>query len=160
MNKIKRGLICLLTIIIAFSFIGCSDNNKGEGTDTRVLEAIEMVGNKWTENYNAFHKGEDKHLEIVNTRVINIKDEVNTTVEYLKDLDYVVEFVILTNEQDMAPHYVASDMNNSVYVYKNGDKKVYGSLFESSFMTGEEFSAIIDSVEDSGSQYNRVIEIN
>ncbi len=152
MKKIAALVSALLLCFAA----GCGNKTANEET---IDKAAELIGEKWESVYDEspFEVGKDRHLEVKNTRIIRVKD---TGLEELENVDYVIDFLLFTNYSGTAPYYTAVDYYNSVAVYKDGsmdcDLDVF-AIFTGAY--GNDFDRLIESVEDYGSEYNRVIKV-
>lgn len=151
-----KKFIALISAAVLCFTSGCANKTANEET---IDEAAKLVGEKWESVYEAspFEIGKDKHLEVKNTRIVRIKD---TGLEELENVDYVIDFLLLTNYSGTAPYYTVADYYNSVAVYKDGsmdcDLDVF-AVFTGTY--GNDFDKLIASVEDYGSDYNREIKV-
>ena len=166
MTNIKKFLLFTISLILILVIIGCSstvnDSIDDIGSDKRVSDAIETISEFWGNHYDEY-EFEDKYLKIINTRIINIKNNISEDVhrgDMFEDIDYIVEFELLSNYYNTAPYYVNIGINNCVTVHKDGTVDIQKSpldLYRSrTFST--DFSPIIESIEDFESQYNQVIK--
>lgn len=154
----KKTIFILSWFLCVFVFAGCGTADDKQASDTRVADAITAITEQWNNEYTE-NNIEDKYLKIVNTRIINIKE--NNT-EAFKDIDYIVEFVLFSNYFGAAPYYQNVGIYDSVVVYRDGSKEVpqrnridvYRAKSYSS-----DFSAFIKSIEDFNEEYNQIVEI-
>lgn len=165
MKLFKSLLFYLLCIAIAFSATGCSTKDK------RVLDAIEVLTERWEDYYDEYkwdgNKAGDRYLEIVNTRIVNIKDVIESDKfakrdKMFEDIDYIVEFELVSNHFDTTPYYFNAFLLNSVVVYKDGKTEVSDyNLFNAyrSATFSNDFSHIIESIEELHGEYDQVIKI-
>ena len=172
MKKYLKPFILLLSLTVLLILSGCgstkTETQKVKGNDKRVLDAIEIISAHWSEAYEESSLNiEDKYLEIINTRIINIKNNIDTDEthgkdSYFKGVDYIVEFDLISNYFDSAPYYSNVMQNNSVVVYKDGTAKVSNNLFNiyRSITYSNDFSPIIESIEDLHGEYDQVLELN
>ena len=103
------------------------------GNDKRVLNAMEIVAEYWNDDYEK-RNIDDKYLEIVINRIINIKNNIDPEKIYEKDdlfkvIDYTVEFELISNYWDSALYNPNVMQSNFVVVYKDGTTKVFNNLF-------------------------------
>lgn len=163
MTYIKKLLLLTVSLILIIMITGCSGSKVDKNSDERVTEAIETVSEFW-DNYYGEYEFEDKYLKIINTRIVNIKNNISDEVlrgDLIEDIDYIVEFELLSSYPYGAiPYYINTGTNNCVVVYKDGTVNVQKSpLFLYSARTfTTDFSQIIESIEDFGEQYNQIIE--
>ena len=167
----KKHIISIMIISI-FSLLllaGCNASKMGTskniGSDKRVLDAIEIVAEHWNNEYEE-REIEDKYLEIINTRIIKIKENIDSKQIFEKDdlfkgIDYIVEFELISNYYETAPYYFSVWQDNFVIVYKDGTTKVSNNLLNMYRGTtySNDFSPIIESVEDFHSDYDQVLEL-
>ena len=172
MKNILKVLVLLLTSILILSLVGCTANTAGNNNDTatsedeRVLDAINILKQQWEKDYNEFNI-EDKYLEIVNTTIINIKDHIDPEETYdygylFEDVDYIVEFELLSNFMETSPYYNNIGTFNCVIVYKDGTSEVSKNLLNhyKSTTYSADFSPIIESVECFHGEYDQVLDLD
>ena len=172
MKNILKVLVLLLTSILILSLVGCTANIAGNNNDTatsedeRVLDAINILKQQWEKDYNEFNI-EDKYLEIVNTTIINIKDHIDPEETYdygylFEDVDYIVEFELLSNFMETSPYYNNIGTFNCVIVYKDGTSEVSKNLLNQYKSTtySADFSPIIESVECFHGEYDQVLDLD
>ncbi len=151
----KRLISLVLALAMCFLVAGCNKKVENETVD----KAAELVAKQWKSIYDEspFTVGNDRHLEIKNTRIVHIKD---TGMEELKDVDYVIDFMLFTNYSGTAPYYTVADFYNTVTVYKDGtmdcDLDVF-ALYTGAY--GNDFKNLIESVEDYGDEFNRELTV-
>lgn len=156
---LKKISIYFIFAALFFSLVACSNESdtKDIGSDERVLEAIEILSEHWDEVYTK-NDIEDKHLEIINTRIVNIKEN---NIDGFENVDYIVEFSLFSNFYNTTPYYSDIGMDDSVIVYKNGKTEVSRInpfiRYKNTKYTSD-FSDIIDSIEELHQEYNQVIE--
>ena len=155
----KRIILC--TIIIAGILLAACNGNNNK-YDKEVRQAIEAMKKQWEEVYNDenfYEISRNKYLEIKNTRIIFIKDDVPDVFE---NIDYIIEFMIFTDYSGSAPYYSNASIYDSVVFYRDGkivvQQKSLFSFYRSRNYTSE-FSNIIKSVNDLGSVYNKAYEL-
>ncbi len=161
--------IILITLILIFLLVGCSssetEKSRNIGSDKRVTDAIGIVAEHWNNEYEK-SEIEDKYLEITNTRIIEIKDNINSEKifgkdDLFKEIDYIVEFELLSNLFDSAPYYFNVCRDNFVIVYEDGNTKVSNNLFNvyRAATYSADFTPIIDSIEDFHGEYDQILEL-
>ena len=168
MKKISKLVMVyfLLSVIIMFS--ACSTVKEEHEPDViepdkRVTSAIEVLKDHWKKQYKQYDF-EDKYLEIINTRIINLKDNIDSEKTFEKgdlfeNIDYIVEFDLISNYYNTSPYHFNSYADNYVVVYKDGTAKVQTNLFNAyrSMTYSTDFSPIIESIEDFGGKYDQVL---
>ena len=159
MTYIKKLLLLAISLILIIVITGCSSSK----SDKRVTEAIETVSEFW-DNYYDKNEFENKYLKIINTRIVNIKNNLSDEVlrgDLIEDIDYIVEFELLSSyPYGTTPYYINTGINNCVVVHKDGTVDVQKSplyLYSARTFTTD-FSLIIESIEDFGEQYNQIIK--
>lgn len=145
----KRISIILLVLMLV-GLSACS-NNKND----MVSKAIDELKNHWEEMYDEANVDTDRHFEIKNTRVINIKE--NDTDEF-KNIDYIIEFVLYTDYFGSAPYYQIVGIDDTVVVYKDGTMEVQRNLINKyrAMHYSNDFSDFIESIDDYSDKYNCV----
>ncbi len=165
MKKYIKSFI-LLTLATCLMLTGCNGRGVINKSDKRVLNAINVLEEHWDKVYEQDDNIEDKYLEIINTRIINIKSNINSEEvrgkeDLFNSIDYVVEFELLSNYFNTAPYFLNAYVDNWVVVYKDGTSEVSRNLLNiyrsSTYST--DFSPIIESIEEFDSQYDQVLEI-
>ncbi len=144
----KKLCSLLLVLCLIFSLYAC-----GTDENNMVSKAVSMLENHWEDLYEDSKVETDRHFEIKNTRVVNIKE--NNTEEF-KNIDYIVEFVLYTDYFGSAPYYQNVGMDDTVVVYKDGKMEVRRNLinlYRSKYYSND-FSNFIKSIDDYGDKYN------
>ena len=148
--------IILCTGLIIFG-VGC-EKNYTEKKDERVIEAIEIVKNRWNEVYED-RNIQDKYIEITNTKLINIKQNEDSI---FSGMDYIVEFSLQTNFYETAPYYSDIGPRDSfVAVYNDGRKEIMETNPFQRYIRingPTDFSDIIESIENYHGEYDQVIK--
>ena len=163
MANIKKLLLLTISLILIIVITGCSGSKADKSSDERVTEAIETVSEFWDDYYEK-NEFENKYLKIINTRIVNIKNNFSDEVirdDLIEDIDYIVEFELLSSyPYGATPYYINTGTNNCVVVNKDGTVNVQKSpLFLYSARTfTTDFSQIIESIEDFDSQYDQTIK--
>ena len=144
----KKLYSLLLVLCLIFSLSAC-------GTDKNdiVSKAVSVLENHWEDLYEDSKVETDRHFEIKNTRVVNIKE--NNTEEF-KNIDYIVEFILYTDYYGSAPYYQIVGIDDTVVVYKDGTMEVQRNLinlYRSKYYSND-FSDFIKSIDDYGDKYN------
>lgn len=157
MSNIKRVIICVVCLVLAFTFAGCNNNN----SDKMVDKAAKAVSDFYEEQYNESGYN-DKHLEIVNTRIVHIKDDSGLKTASGEDIslgkiDCIVYFELLTNAENTAPYYV--NEHKSVVFYRDGETEVTEDIFVESEYKASVIEQLIDKIENFGDRYNRKIRV-
>ena len=141
--------ISIILLVLALCFLTACSSQK-----SAVKPAREKLIERWEEIYNNSQKQKDGHFEIINTRVITIKDN---DLEDFKDVKYIVEFVLCSDYNGSAPYYSQATISNSVVVYEDGEMKVPNNnlLKVYSMETNKyDYSDIIESIKDYGDDFN------
>ena len=165
----KKHLTIFVCLLVIASFVGCSNSQTEEqkkiASDERVLDAIDVISEHWNNEYEEW-KIKDKYLEITNTRIVNIKDDINSEAVYGKDdvfkgIDYIVEFELISNYYETAPYYFNVWQDNFVIVYKDGTTKVSDNLLNIYRATtySTDFSPIIESLEEFHDEYDQILKL-
>lgn len=140
------------------------DAEKAETSSARTEtadKAVELLKDQWTSVYhNESYPIDDGYLEIKNTRVITVKENGN---EYFKDIDKIVDFMLLDHYLNMEPSFYSdSGMNHTVIFYRDGHTEVSKSDYIN-LVRGKtyetDYSDVIESIEDLGSTYNAVYHL-
>ena len=157
----KRILCCLLTILMLFSLSSCKkekkdiDGNIISNQDLNyVNKAIDIINQEWETVYSKINQSvqTDNMIEIINTRIIHIKDNNN---DYFKDVDAVVEFDLLTDYYGSAPYYMNVNQNDTVVFYKDGSSKLLDIFRTYKLKEFEsDFSDIIENIVECGETFN------
>lgn len=173
MKKFKCFGLALLFVLVGI--VGaCNGNKEGETVanhkeDKRVTEAIEVLSNGWKEVYaNAEFVTSDHYLEIINTRIINIKENIDPKQVHEKndlfdDLDYIVEFELMSNYWGSSPYYPNVCLYGNVVKKKDGTAEVIQYSLLNSYRASvydTDFSPIIESIENFHGEYDGVIELH
>ena len=164
--KKHTTLFILITLVSCLMLNGCAGKGIANKSDKRVLNAINVLQEHWESVYEEYDTIKDKHLEIINTRIINIKSKINSEEvsgeeDLFNQIDYVVEFELLSNYYDTSPFFFNAYVDNWVVVYKDGTSKVSRNLLNIYRATtySSDFSPIIESIEEFNSRYDQVLEI-
>lgn len=154
----KYCMILLMVLGLTVMLTACGGKKKADSPE--VMEGIDVLTEKWAEIYSDDRYEGDKHLEIRNTRVVQINPD--TTVTEFQDVDYIVEFILFTDYFGSGPYYENVGVYDSVVVYKDGTAcvetknplSVYRAI---NYIT--DFSDIIESMSDYGNAYNQTIQL-
>lgn len=89
------------------------------------------------------------YLEVKNARLIDIKESQTGVFE---NVEYVVEFMLLTNYQSSEPYYADAGVYDMVVFYTDGTVEVTNNLFRihSAATYDYDYTGIIESMEDLG----------
>lgn len=156
----KRFIIAALALLIGvIALTGCTGTT---ARDEKIDKAVTALKDYWTGYYADMGETEndrtngDWYLEIKNTRIVELG---NGAEDFLKDVQYVVEFVIYTNFYGAAPYYSHTDVRNTVLIYKDGTVEA-GTVAGIPQYIARYFEAPpIESTKDYGSQYNAVYHL-
>jgi len=164
--KAFRLFVLIFTVVLLLT--SCKQSS-APSEDERILNAIDVLSEYWSNEYNELNersqdKYKDKYLEIVNTRIINIKDEIDSSkeAEFFQNIDYIVEFELVSNYYNTSPYYFNAGINNCVVVLKDGTMSLEGHSPLNSFRAAAyetDFSSFTESIEDFHGEYDRVLEI-
>ena len=156
----KRFLTAILAVMFCVvALTACSD---GATKDERVDKAITALKEYWTGYYAEMSETEldrangDWYLEIKNTRLVELGEVEKDT---LKDVEYVVEFMIYTNFYGAAPYYTAMDVRDTVLIYKDGTVEAGTTIGIPQYIAMHYEAPPIDAVHDYGTQYNAVYHL-
>ncbi len=156
----KRFLLITMTLVLSIAALtGCSGNMaKNENVD----KAITALKDHWT-GYYAEMSGSEKdrangdwYLEIKNTRLVELGEVEN---EPLKDVEYVVEFMIYTNFYGTAPYYTDMDVRDTVLIYQDGTVEAGTAMGIPQYIAMHYEAPPIAAVHDYGTQYNAVYHL-
>ena len=129
---------------------------KPDGDEGYVEKAIGIVNDIWGKIYEAQNMDNDGTVDIVDTRLIKIKENDN---EYFKDVEAVVEFCIFTDYYGAAPYYMNVDRDDTVVFYKDGHTEVKDIFVDYMRRTYKmDFSDVIGEVKEYGTEYNTKTE--
>lgn len=171
-HKLKVFAVVMIAVVVVLSIVLAvavlpiedSDEDKLKEENKQIKTAIEMIEESWRDTYESMPATESierEHIiEILHTRVINIKDN---DVERFENIDFVVEFVLYTDFYGSSPYYVTVPTRPSAVIfYKDGTKEVCeGNIITSYIATTGDYTLaeILESVEDYGTEYNQVIKM-
>ena len=177
MNLSKKLSALILSLVFVLSLTGCMasrEDDEKKKKDERVLNAIEELKDYWKNYYD--EKGiKDTYLEITNTQIINIKDELTVDEKYKEraeslfgEIDYIVEFGLLSNALDFhsensSEFYFNYLINNCIVVYKDGKIEVAETHLLNAYRSmtySTDFSGIIESIENVHGEYDQVIKLD
>jgi len=145
---LKKSLAIFLVLAMVLCFAGCEEEDEG------ITQAVEALKAAWTEYYRDSAVENDGYLQIVNTRKILFKEN---SVSGMKNIAYIVEFVLYTDYYGSAPYYIqTAGVMDTVIVYKDGRMEVGSNPLKaySQQYYSWDYSSFVASVEDLGSQYN------
>lgn len=151
----------VLTLVFSMTACGGTQNRSGE-IDIKdnyrhkaiINDAIEELKSEWERIYDDSVADTDGYFEIKNTRLIEIG---NNDTEELKDIDYLVEFVLYTDYLGSAPYYSSVGLSDTVIVYKDGTMTVPSKNSLRAYSQRHysyDYSDIIKDIFDYGSKYN------
>ncbi len=156
------------------SLIGVAQQALPQSEEDAVASAAEALRAYWKENnYSGDYYTGDGYLEIVHTRIVYISEAFATKEKdpedsrskadgLFADVYCVVDFMLLSDYFGSAPYYMETGMDNCVAVMRNGRLEVRRSnpfnLYRS-YTYSADFSGIIESISDLGSEYNAVYRL-
>lgn len=151
----KKKLLLLLTLVLAFSLSACQKKT----SNPIVEDAINELTDAWGGIYDRFSVIDDRHLEITNTQVIKIKESVDE--EMFENIEYVVQFELLSNYFGSGEPYKNVKQSDCVLVYKDGSMEVSNDIFNiyraRTFNT--DFSDIIEESTNYSDAFNQELKI-
>ena len=158
-KRIKGITIALLVISIIFSLTSCGEKHTDiTGKDISpkdeqyVSTAIKKVQDAWKQEYQNLTVDTDKTVNIINTRIIKIKDNDH---KFFHDVEAVVEFDIFSDYYGSAPYYINGQKNDSVVFHKNGKTEVIDPLNPYRYALGiNDYSDVIGEIIELGSAFN------
>lgn len=160
----KKIIVLILMLILALSLTlalcGCGtvrDTNGNEidkQSQQYIDKALSIVNKEWKSAYskNADKNQTDKTVEIINARIIHIKEN---GIKEFKDVDAVVEFDVLSDYYGSAPYYSNIHLYDTVVFYKDGSTKtmdIFKAYTQSCYVT--DYSDVIENVVECGEAYN------
>ncbi len=154
----KKFLICLLAAALLIPAGLCE-------TEYDVAAAVETLKNCWRDEVYSFGQELPGYLEIKNTRVVVIADEIGIEDAFEQEqaekcfsgVDYIVEFMLYADMLGTAPYYQNAGSWNCVAVREDGSMEV---LIENPFDAYRartysfDVSGIVADVIDLDQEYN------
>ena len=121
--------------------------------------ALEMLKDTWKEEYGSdYYEGHKGYLEIKNTRVLFIRDDVQGTNEkkYFDDVRCIVEFIFLCDYFGSEPYYSVATTKENVLFKKDGSAETVSHYMERyrSISYNSDYSGIIEEIYDLGGEFN------
>ena len=126
-----------------------------------ISDAVVVLQDYWVDAYDEFEENgnKERYFEIKNTRVFTL---TKAGYEDLKDVEYVVDFLLYTDCYGIDEYYTDSwvapaGKGGAVAVYRNGDMVVVSNNFiisACSDASGINHGEAVKSVDDYGDQYN------
>lgn len=159
MNMKKLLAAVLVLMIGVMTLTACSDS---AAKDERIDKSVAALKDYWTGYYEEMSESEndrangDWYLEIKNTRLIELGE---VEKEPLKDVKYVVEFMIYTNFYGVAPYYSSIDVRNTVLIYKDGTVEASKTKGIPQYIAINYEAPPIAAVHDYGTQYNAIYHL-
>lgn len=159
MNMKKLLAAVLVLVIGVMALTACSGS---VAKDERIDKAVAALKDYWTGYYTEMSESEndrangDWYLEIKNTRLVELGE---VEKEPLKDVKYVVEFMIYTNFYGVAPYYSNIDVRNTVFIYKDGTVEAGSVSGIPQYIAMYYEAPPIANVHDYGTQYNAVYHL-
>lgn len=157
----KKIIALLLVLVLSLALCACNNKNEDDDDDDDkprrdpiVTKAVDKLEEHWRELYSESDEG-NGYFEIKNTRLITLKE---CDHESLKDIEYIVEFVLYTDCVGTAPYYQNVRWADNVIIYKDGTMEVTTSRINvyTSKTFSTDLSDIIESIDDFDDAYNRV----
>lgn len=150
------------------ALIDAAKNQLNTSEPVMVEKAIEMIKAVWLEDYKAANLSKNGFLEILNTRIVYVKEEIATqdvsdkNTSMFQNVYCVIEFTLLSDYYGSGPYYEDVRVNDSVVVYRDGSvsvekKSPFGQYRSKTYEM--DLSKIIESIHDLGSEYNAVFEL-
>ena len=132
--------------------------------DKKIDKAISVLSSFWKDFYED-NEIDDKHLQILHTRIIKIdpsKEDFFNDIENGKSINYIVEFMLLSNYFDSSPYYFNVYTNDTVVIYSNGKTEVTINpiqLYRTRTYSND-FSSFVIDIRDYGSAFNKIINLD
>ena len=168
----KKLLSALLLLALLLSVQTCLAENKekpaspaaGGEYDEIVLPAIEALKDAWREIYGEYpdmYLGHTGYLEIKNTRILRIREDLSGAKEAAEtlfgDVDCLVEFMLYTDYYGSEPYYAGVGMYDCVALRRDGAVKALSKNpleFYRSRTYDADYSGIIEEIIDLNGEYN------
>lgn len=130
----KRLCYLIVTLILSLSLLtACQeDAPKVENNDTVAIsqsertmieQAIDVLANEW-EVIAVEDECNNGYLEIKNTRIVHTDSDAIADALGIKDVEHIVEFIILTDFYGAAPYYYETQYMNNVVFFADGSTMV------------------------------------
>ena len=151
--------IFLLLLASLFLFTAC--NSANTGYDNMVNDAIDTLTETWSKMNDDEQFTHLNKIKITNTKVIEIKSD--TEIEMFKDVEYIIEFSILSNYYPSdVDNMINIGMNDTVVFYKDGTKETYPkNLLTKYAQKYYDFSMpMVEKISDLNSTYNKTITLD
>lgn len=163
-------VIVLMSFFIIVNFITDgsekSNINISDANSKVATTAISELTDKWEEIFDNGNAG-NGYLEILHTRIVKIDPPNNDEffsplIEEKGEIDCIVEFILYSDRFSSAPYYHNPDSMDTVIFYKNGSIEVTDNVLSvySKYTFNYDYSNIVTDIEDCGTAYNKVIELN
>ena len=158
MKKIYFMLL-LVTIMFTMSFTVLAEEDEYSG---EIQDSLELIKKVWQEQSDQYPEiMPSPFVDIKNTRIVRLYEnpvdvQSEKTVEELAGIDYIIEFMMLTNYYgDTYPCNVG--IYDTVAVYTNGKMEVQktnlmNALRAKYFLS--DYSGVIEEIIDLGDAYN------
>ncbi len=159
----KKFLLCLLVAALLIPAGLCE-------AELDAAAAVEVLKDYWRNEVYSFAEELPGYLEIKNTRVVVIADEIGIEDAFEQEqaekcfggVDYIVEFMLYADMLGAAPYYQNADSWNCVAVREDGSMEV---LIENPFDAYRartyslDVSGIVADVIDLNQEYNAVYHL-
>ena len=155
-----KKLVCLLLAALScLMFLGCEKPNENEAL---IREAIDEIKDSWEAYYEERDISSD-YLEIKNTRILFLEEDAAEIWDGFADIVCIVEFELYSELYGPEAYPMNAKYMDSVLVYENGDMEVSSTnllqLYRSATFSVD-FTDVIDSIEDYGSEYNQIFDLD
>ena len=155
-----KKLVCLLlAAVLCLMFPGCEKPNKNEAL---IQEEIDEIKDSWEDYYEERDIHSD-YLEIKNTRILFLEEDAAEIWDGFADIVCIVEFELYSELYGPDAYPVNAKYMDSVLVYADGDLEVSSmNLLQiyRSVTYSVDFTDILDSIEDYGSRYNQIFDLD
>ena len=154
--------ICLLLLSIVTLLAVSLPVSADDAYDKEIQDALKLVKAAWQEQADQYPEiMSGPYVDIKNTRIVRLADEpvdvvTEKAAEELKGIDYIIEFMMLTNYYgDTYP--CNAGILDTVAVYKSGKKEIQKTnlmnLLRAKYFMSD-FSGVIEEIIDLGETYN------
>ncbi len=155
----KKFLIFLL--VICFITLSACNSSTNTGYDNTINLAVSELESFWKDYYDGVDAEQSSFdFSIKNTRLIKLTNDHG--IEYLKDIDIIIEFVILTDYYHTNNKYLVNPgHNDTVIIYKDGRMEISTKSPIQIYMLQyyDITFPMVESVIDFGETFNKSISI-
>ena len=185
--SLKRIITILLVLTMLFSTV-CAEGvdlsgmtleglwdlfttaqSKFDKSEPALIEtAINALKSTWLEKAYNVSISDHGYLEIVHARITYIKEHTDrewaqqNASDLFSDVYCIVEFVLLSDYYGSAPYYMDVNLYNNVVISRDGTvsvKQVSPFKIYSGRTYSYDYSDLIESIHDFGSEYNAVFHL-